>query len=581
MKQCFDCPFECCGNYNSCDELNYGVSNKPFFGSLNTAYTYLTNVKRQPVSYKGFISSLRKYYPKESNNIRYVKFHDFVWNFNNKYKKGFRFRVAFIYTEPCARIRENLFEERDRILKYTGWYPYITGKRASKNVYLYNSRKAHKLNEKLKNNILALGRPISLCDISSNKNSNAILLKCERGDILFDTGFEVKLPDNSNLKAVCVSHFHSDHIKGIYDLLKYDNIVFIMSEITLNLIITLMIDDISNQIEYLEKLTKTTIVLDSSKNSVDFRKYLDVFPIFHCPGSTGFVYRGFPNISVYYFGDVCLNNGFLDFKGQIDNILQNDTNDRKYIIMDAALIGKGEFTIDSDDIPEIIINDAIDLVKKRNVIFLGSSTEILLYSYILLFTNELKLNSTSNLKLSANKFLMNKKTYNAICALWETIIAESRLATNDPFIKNVLGGNRHNFVETHRLYPSSSIKTIDNSENLYCFLDIKDLDNQEIAKRLKGANFILLGHWANRVSIPESVSNLKPRLVLRVSSPDWSFHSTEESIIAAINSWEQYGVKPILFHNYSKVLRKFCKSIECDTDYIRRDEIIIGNADQA
>ncbi|MDD4509827.1 MAG: MBL fold metallo-hydrolase, partial [Oscillospiraceae bacterium] len=362
-----------------------------------------------------------------------------------------------------------------------------------------------------------------------------------------------------NLKAICISHFHSDHCGGLFELLKRHSVPVLIAEITLNYLLVLP------NISYEDKLNLAVnaVVLERLIYGKIFRNCLDFFPVFHCPGSAGFVYKGFPGDSVYYLGDVCLKNGFLDFRSTVDRMIAEDKNDKKHIVIDAALIGKSNFTIDLDDIPIVLLQDVVEIARKRNVIFVSNSVETLQYSYILFFIY-------SNVKVwNSLKLSVNDDLYNIIKSLWGPVILSQKGSAIDPFVKNVLHGSRCNFAETQRLYPLSSLHSIDDREKIASFVTMSDVDNNiQIQNRIKSSDVILLGHWTMKASIPESVAQLKPRSVLRVSSPDWSFHTSESDIAEAINTWNQLGAETILFHNYSKVLRKFSKSLP-NTNYIQ------------
>lgn len=539
--------------------IKYEIINKPFFGSLSNAELSLKKVSRKAIDCTDFINLLEKSYHKFIDKIELVQFYDFEWTFNNRYERGFNFKIAIIHTMPDAKFRDKLFAERDRITINTGWYPYIMGSRANINTTLHRYYRAINHIPANKMEPLQLGKPNSIIDVSNNKSVNAILLCCTYGSILFDTGFGVDLPDNSDLKAICISHFHKDHCGGLYELLERRDIPVLMSETTLEYILALK--------EVLDgdklALIKNVVVLEKVAYGKIFRKYFDFFPVFHCPGAFGFVYKGYNGCSIYYLGDVCLKNGFMQFQKVIDQMIKEDENSKKYVIMDAALVGKNNFTVDSDDIPVVLLQDTVDLVRKRDVVFISNSIEILMYSYILFFMK-------SNIKnIGSIKLTINDDLYDIVKTLWASVILKHRRATIDAFVKNVLQGGRCNFVESQRVYPISALDTVDRNENIASFITVKEIDdNQLLRDRINGADVVLVGHWTIKASIPETIAKLQPRSVLRVSSPEWSFHSSEEDISRAIYEWSDCGVNTVLFHNYSKVLRKFILPFDGKANYI-------------
>lgn len=544
---------------NASSKIEYKVTTKPFFGSLKNAEKALLKASRYTISHDEFLTVLEKSYSTYLNDIEFVNFYDFAWTFNDRYTRNMNFKLAMIYTAPNAKLRDKLFAERDNITLHTGWYPYVVGSRANVISALHRAFKEENGIDSCKIEPFRLGKPLSIMDVSNNPAVNAVLLECLNGSILFDTGFGVNLPSECNLKAICISHFHSDHCGGLFELLKTHSVPVLITETTLDYLLVLP------NISYEDKLNlcANAVVLEQLIYGRIFRNFLDFFPVFHCPGSTGFVYKGFPGHSIYYLGDVCLKNGFFNFRTTVDRMIAEDKNDKKHIIIDAALIGKSNFTIDSDDIPVVLLQDVGEMAGKRNVIFISNSVETLLYSYILFF---IKSNTKvrNSIKLSTNNDL-----YNVIRSLWGPVILSQKGSAIDPFVKNVLQGGRCNFAETQRLYPLSSLDSIDDWEKTASFVTMSDVDtNIQIQSRIKSSDVILLGHWTMKASIPESIAKLHPRSVLRVSSPEWSFHTSEGDIAEAISAWEKFGVEIILFHNYSKVLRKFSKSLP-NTNYIQ------------
>lgn len=550
---------------NNKSKIKYEIISKPFFGSLKNAELSLKKLSRKAIDYDDFLFVLEKSYSKFIDKIELVRFYDFEWTFNNKYEYGFNFKIAIIHTVPDAKFRDKLFAERDTITMNTGWYPYVMGSRANINTTLH--RYYRSLNHIPANNIepLRLGKPISLIDVSNDKSVNAILLRCTYGSILFDTGFGVDLLDNYDLKAICISHFHKDHCGGLYELLKKHDVPVLMAETTLEYILAL--SDVSNSDKL--KLIKNVVVLERIAYGKIFRKYFDFFPVFHCPGAVGFVYKGYNGYSIYYLGDVCLKNGFMQFQNVIDQMIKEDKNNKKYLIMDAALLGKKNFTVDSNDIPIVLFQDTIDLVRKRNIVFISNSIETLMYSYILFFIK-------SNIKnQNSIKLAINNDLYNIIKTLWGSVILQHRGALTDAFVKSVLQGGRCNFVESQRVYPLSALDTIDCNEKMVSFVTVKEIEDYQILiDRIKGSDVILVGHWTIKASIPENIAKLQPRSVLRVSSPEWSFHSSEEDIARAIYKWGDCGVSTILFHNYSKILRKFIAPFGSKANFINENIVL-------
>ena len=117
--------------YNGKNTIPYEHINKPYFASLKNAFSSLNNTTADLYNYEEFLEFIEKCYPKEAENIELVRFYDFTWTFDKKYGDNFRFHLSVIYIKPCGKTRDTLFSNRDKITKYTGWYPYIVGSRAN------------------------------------------------------------------------------------------------------------------------------------------------------------------------------------------------------------------------------------------------------------------------------------------------------------------------------------------------------------------------------------------------------------------------------------------------------------------
>ncbi len=532
-----------CKNYK---HLYYEIITKPYFGSLKRAIIALEKFDKKPYIIEEFLFFIEKSYPKVFLEIDMIRFYDYIWKDNSRFKNGFQFRLAIVHLKPNAYIRDFLFSEREKITSYTGWYPYIVGSRAeiTKPVYKTIMKNNNIRTPRIEN--LCLGKPLRLTDISNCEDANASLLECQEGSILFDTGFGVEIPEQCNLKAVCISHFHKDHSYGLLQIIKEHKIPVIMSETTLEHIINL------NNFSDLEKnaIVKSTITVEEIIYLKEFRNSLDFFPIFHAPGSIGYIYKAFPGHYVYYLGDVCIKNGFLEYGLQLNDLIRKDPAKQKTVIIDAAMIGKKEYSISNEDIPSILIEDLLGSIRKRNIVFISTSIETLIYSYLLSFIE------TNKSKEKSIKLVLNDSLFNLLKTMWGPLILKK--FNIDPFVNRVLGNNRLNFIESQRVYPLSAIDTISFDENVVIFstmLGVKDCES--LSKRLFGADIALVGPWTLKSSIPIELSQVKPRSVIRVSSPDWSFHSTEEDLTNTILEWNSQSIKTVLFHNYPKSLKKY------------------------
>lgn len=175
---------------------------------------------------------------------------------------------------------------------------------------------------------------------------------------------------------------------------------------------------------------------------------------------------------------------------------------------------------------------------------------MLVYSYLLFFEWAIK-----NKDIKA-KVVVSDELYHLIRILWRPMVYRDNF--KDPFVKYVFKSEA-NFVETYRLYPLSSFNGIKDTNKTVFFLTANDVENDSSSiVPIKKSDVVLAGIWTVRNGIPDSITKRAPRSIIRVSSADWSFHTNEYDIIEITKALcSEAENRIILFHNYSKTLRKF------------------------
>lgn len=540
----------------------YEKVDKPYFGPWQRAINALLKVDKDPFTEEQYLDFIKEKYPRIYDSLECVRFYDFTWQRENKKVpyRGFRFRLAVTYIRPYPEIRDLLFEMREYVTKNTGWYPLVQGSLAkiSQPNYIY-LRHRHKINNTFVGFDTDIGKLLKIVDVSNNDGVNSLLLEGMNGSILFDTGFGVNMTNIDGIRAVCLSHFHKDHSFGLWEILNDIKGPVVLSETSLTYLISLS----GVGLEQKKLLLEKALVIESPKFELKKSESFRCFPVFHAPGSYGFLHKSSNINSVYYLGDICLKNGFYNCFDEIISTIEEDDSENKYVVLDAAMVGKSDFSISDEDEPRKLLEEIASGVNKRNIIFISSSPEMLIYSYILAFsiTRESK-------ERAAVKLVLNNNLYYLIKTLWNSVILKSK-DNIDPFIFSVIGKSRSNFVESQRVYPMSSLDNISNDENTIIFVTANDLvSNDSLKSRMYKSDVILAGTLAIREDIPVEVTQAKPRSILRVASSDWSFHSDEHELSEFIKRLSCNNIKTVLFHNYPKTLRKFIKKYGLDSSLV-------------
>lgn len=541
----------------------YEKSYKPFFGPWKNAIKALKEVNIQPISEEEYLDYLKTKFFRFYKNIEWVRFYNFVWR-GGEHKadiipnSDFRFRLAVMYLHPYPEIRDEFFEYREYITSNTGWYPLIQGSRASLKDSDYKEFKKRYATKAQLNIINSSKEKFErIIDVSGDKGGNSVLIEGNQGSILFDTGFDVNLERLNNVKLVCLSHFHQDHSNGIWNVLRNLKVPVILSEATMSYLWN--DNHISNQEK--EILMSNSFIIEDSMAIMNKNENIKLFPVFHTPGSYGFKIQDSHGSCIYYLGDVCLRNGFLDFTEDIYNNIMFEKQINNWVIIDAAMIGKSEFTICEDDTPKKVLEDITNGVTKRNVVFVGNSAEMLIYAYILAFR------ITRKQRGKSIKLLLNNNLYRLLKALWRSVILKPTNLT-DPFIHSVIGKSKSNFIESQRIYPLSILSHI-NDENVIIFATLDDIYKIDgINKKMNKADVLLCGTLSLRSDIPNEISTARPRSILRIASEDWSFHSTEKDLVEFIGRLSETGIKTLLYHNYPKTLRNFIRKNQLDPNHV-------------
>ena len=516
----------------------YEVRKKPLFASTKRARSALSKTHPEPCSYDEFFDYLEQTYGIEAHSIDCVTFYDYTWKEDN-----FRFSIAYVYTEPNLYIRDVLFDEREKTTASTGWYPMVSGKRAHFTQLKMQSKQSYWDMLKTKAPYVHLGKPISLKRVAIDPSSTAILLKCENGSILLDTGFGVESDTIDEVSFIFISHFHRDHSGGLFDFLRRKEVPVILSDITLEYLINLRGVDNADK----ERLVKNAVLIERLIKNHPINLTLDFFASYHCPGAYGIKYKYYRDI-VIFPGDFCMLNGFYDYSNHIHSVFSNPKG-KTYFLTDCAIVPRGDFAITDksfSDISEII------RTNKNHQIFLSRSPESLFNVYIKLF------------RMSVDEhydwiFVVNDELFDLLQSTLRAWILSTNKA--DPYIRYVLGNSGINYAESYRLFPVSRISQFSNysQRRLILLSTFFDLDSINSIINTRETDLYVSGPLAVSKDIKDAICNYTFNSIYLLSSPDWSFHTDKETLRQLLSRENQQNVSFILFHAFSKDLKKFIK----------------------
>lgn len=513
----------------------YEIKKKPLLVSLKRARSALfNNGVPSCCSINSFFNYLEIHYADCVDYIEFITFYDFVLREDKR-----RYTIAYIYTKPNLYTRDKLFDERETITLETGWYPMVSGSRANLTKIEHTTYwEIHKH----KAPYVHLGKPLGISNVACDIASTALLLRCEKGCILLDTGFDVEPEAIKQVTFIFVSHFHGDHTRGLFGFLRQREVPVIMSGITLSYLLN--IENLGSEDK--ERLIRNTVLIERYVNSIPINRTLEFFESYHCPGAYGVKYKYY-DCCVIYPGDFCLENGFYNYKEQFQSLI--GSRRKEYVLMDCALIPAGDFSITDNRFNEIVKEV---FASTRNQVFLSRNTELLFNAYIKLF----RLASDNH---QSWRFIVSDELFGLLQSTLRTRFL--RQYNEDPYIKHVIAKTGINYAESHKLFPVAGVEQFAGySDNrLILFLSTKDLEKIHGLLGLENADLYITGRLANDKKLDSKIEHLKFNSISKLSSPDWSFHSDRASLKHFLYMMQQPDNRFILFHAYPSAIKKYIR----------------------
>lgn len=293
-------------------KIKYEITNRPWNGPLVKARQALPDAKASPLDPEGFLGNLEEQRFSIFQELSYVRFHRFQNSEIKKYPNIKEYRVAVCYVKPNPLQRAALYQSRLQIARETGWYPLVMGNRARITTPRYKLPLHNYSSDQLLS-LLNIGQILYIRqlkdeiiqDSGKKKNGTSILVEGTGGKLLLDIGFAGDVSSIEGIKAVFLSHFHSDHSGGITRILDLSLPIF-MSESTFRYLY-----DNHTSYSLRNKLIRNTIIIEKIPQEIQAISNVGFFPVFHAPGSYGLTINDKAGTSLWYPGDICLRNGFL------------------------------------------------------------------------------------------------------------------------------------------------------------------------------------------------------------------------------------------------------------------------------
>jgi hypothetical protein len=396
---------------------------------------------------------------------------------------------------------------------------------------------------------------------NSDKDGISFELEGTKGKYLFDFGY--KGAGKDNYKAFFLTHSHSDHSEG------FENTILNNKDKS---IYTISSKPVCSFLHY--KLSQSKTLKNyhcyAHINFTEEFKLKDglsigFFPIFHSPGSIGIRVTDNNGVTFFYFGDICLKNGYANFNESILETINKFKTKKNILLLDTAMIGRKHF-IEEQDTPESILSEFSQNATRRNIVFFSNQPENSIYAYLKVFHQTQK-----NENLKSIKLLVSTSLFQSLSLIIEPVIFQID-EFKDPVFTTLFGKTTSNPIESQRLYPLTEeiLNGLKEGERTIIFAGINDLKRiPSLKNKFEKSDIILAGTFALREELPTELVKAKPRTIIRVASEDWSFHSNQNDLLKFTRDIASPTFKVYLFHNYFSRLIKVVQEYNLDDRYVR------------
>ncbi|WP_156425066.1 hypothetical protein [Mycobacterium sp. GA-1285] len=480
---------------------------KAWFGPRKRARELLSVESRpSPLPAAGFLDTVWKLFGQPASNITGVRLIDFVHG-----DDGFRYTIALCSTLSDPVIREVLHHRASDVVAETGWYPLVTGERLASARWV-RSRVPKSVG-------LEIDGPSSMVSVESAGSGaeagTAIRVRFDTGSALLDVGFGPELVGDSDDVAVLLSHGHRDHAGAVLDGF-IGGLPVIMSKITCLLL--------GSRVERIGHLTLVEPGLDFRIGAIQ----VQVVSVPHVPGSVAYLLDD-GRRALLYTGDVVLRTARHSVEAELLDVLPQDR--QCTVLLDATMAGRPAGASNHEVAGEVLSLGASDIV-------LVGAPDQLTYALADLF----HIGKESPLRGTVS-YLASGTVRSVVKAVHDAFIRRDHLSL-DPLLRAQYGRSMSAWAESVWLY------WLDHTQALPAGRRIWLIDPNASGDRFAAppeARVLSIGRGADLVG-------------QGIDTSPWTAHSSEEALIDFVRLLEERGVQVVLFHNFSRRLKKFART---------------------
>lgn len=462
-------------------------------------------------------------FPTQASLIQRIRFVDFL----HKSENDFRYTIAVVWMDSNPDFRQKIYEDAERVVTETGWYPLPQGERMGSRLAFADLCSSW---EEAPDTFPFNATRIRGFESAAEEGGGTAIRVLTDGDsILLDSACPGKLRLAPSDRVLLLSHSHRDHSGNLSQVISAGATVFLSSG-TLGVLQAI---GVAAEATSCRQVFRIQAGRQMKLGSLT----VTAFTVPHSPGSFGYRIEDHSHALVFP-GDISLRTARHDFLPCLEN--QMPAGKKTVLFLDATMAGRTHgagFSNPADRVIEAFRTE-------KNVFIISSDAEQLLYAYIDLF-NQIK--NSAGLRNTVS-FVCPEKLRGVFELLHADFIKRDRQSI-DPFI---LHQYRHTFsawAESRWLFWLERMPSLSTGTPKTLWFLTPDQCRQ--LSPLSGSSF-LVGRLASAENQKEHVGTVK-----ELDASAWTLHSSEAELLNAGTLASKAEL--VLFHNFTSRLKKFIK----------------------
>jgi hypothetical protein len=500
------------------------TTSKPWFGPRRRARDLLsahrTTIDSPEVALGHFREILGA---SAAAGISHIRFIDY-WH----EKESFRYTIAVCWTTSDPDLRQSLYDRGASIVDRTGWYPLPQGERLRS----VESRSRAPTGSGTESLPKLRGALASVESAVRPEDGCSVRVVTTQGDsILLDSGLPNRLEHAATDRLLLLSHAHADHAGGLTTD-RTQSLPTVMSPATARILH-------AGGWLHEERISETCVLAEPGDAICLGSIEIEPFMVPHFPGATGWILRD-DFQAIIFTGDICLRTARHDFTHSLTELAAAETPRRVTVLLDATMAGRGAGASESDVASGVLAFDCDDIVV------VAQSADHLLYGFLDLFHTVQQFDRRHSVA-----FLASPQLRLLFEILHEAFITRS-FGTMDPMLVAQYGRSMSSWGESRWLFWLDRLTSAPSGRRVW-FITANELADPRLPSRGVVASI-------GRDDLAGVALTMRPGL--QESSLDtnpWTAHSDQAGLAVACRELEAAGHRVVLFHNFSKRVKKFVR----------------------